>query len=500
MTVNSNFTSQGRHLLAMWLDDPDAALPITLMQFSDVAREDYTGVDTMSAAPCASAQVTSNIDPNDGTLVRYYAGVEFSITVNPGALGKTLKEVGLYIEDSDSSQNVLMWVGRFPDTLIPEAGQSAATVTLNVTIPVKFENASQIAIVIDNTSIQNQVDNLQEDAGKAAAVINKLNNGTSSTDLPEVTSVNQKADKSALDDLSVLVNTKADKTALNSLSNVVTTMQGSGSAAEKANLSATAKLINGLQSGTTGSTFPNSTTHKADKTWVEDQLTDITNALGTKAEQSLVIAINLNTAQLLYKMHDGTTNHGSAYPTLSTVKQKANQADLSALQTTVSNLQNTVKGDCLNIKNQSNLGSQSLPARINVWGKQLRLTSDSGVANFIAMQKFTSPAIPSSGMADYVLYRWPDNNTDAIVATILDFNFDTNYLDAVGHMVVYRASDHFAGFGTLMYTLSSSSSPTDIYFSMQVEGQHTPALYITLPTPTGLGSLCFATRTVRLDD
>lgn len=500
MTVSSNFTSQGRHLLAMWLDDPDAALPITLMQFSDVAREDYAGADTMSATPCASAHVTSNIDPNDGTLVRYYAGVEFSTTVNPGALGKTLKEVGLYIEGPDPSQHILMWVGRFPDTLVPAAGQSAATVTLNVTIPVKFENASQIAIVIDNTNIHNQVANLYENAGKAAAAINKLNDGTSSTDLPEsLTSVNQKANKSDLDTLSIRVNTKADTATVNSLSTTVTTMKGTGQAKEKANLADTAKLINGLQSGSTSSIFPNSTTHKADKTWVDDQLTNITSALGAKAEQSTVNTINLNTAQLLYKMHDGTTNHGSAYPTLGAVKQKANQADLSNLQTTVSTLQNTVKSTCLNLNSKADLGSLSLPVRHHVWGTKFTVTSGSGVVKFFTSMYEITSTIPSVGMTDYEIYRWPKNNSDVIVPTILDFNFIANSLTAVGHMIVYKTSSHFAGFGTLTYSLGSPSDPVDIYFTMQVAAQHEPALYVTTSAPV-TGALCFATRTVSLDD
>lgn len=235
MTLTSRFTNAGLDLLADWTANPAHAKPFSIMKLGTLSDTDYSsrtydGSETDIKNPSPSAvldAITVAAYPTDpaqaGSAVAKVTGVLQPNESGKGEelRGERIREIGLFVEGQTAGEQVLVWIGTFPDQYIPTYEESSIDVQMSITVPVKFDNAAAVQVVTDNTLVEQRVTELendvqtmnggsgdvtpkasQADMEKAAQCINKLNvSGTPGTSLPDIGQIKLKADKDIVGDV-----------------------------------------------------------------------------------------------------------------------------------------------------------------------------------------------------------------------------------------------------------------------------------------------------------
>ena len=370
-----------------WTQHPEHAKSICMARLGcNTAHAQISGADTDvkdgitdgygQPVNIRDVTVVTGADP-DPTLVKVTVIVETQGEDDP-LRGNTIREIGLFINNGTEPPDWRMvWLSDMPDMYIPRADESGGiTVTSKITVPIKFSNAEQINLNTQNEGLAAKIGEVEntvnimkgsggatEKADKAitAQLINKLNSGGNppSTDFPALSDVKKKADADIVgdrpggltdSDLWTYVKTLNNGTGTagpaeqkasasivgsrpegitNSLWDYVKILNNgsstAGQAEQKAGLAATAQLINQMESGTSGETFPAGAHAKAniialsssaDSSPYDTNNSDIVLGIDGSSTQAIPLLGSIAKASL-YKSSTITTADGVGFRPLS---------------------------------------------------------------------------------------------------------------------------------------------------------------------------------------
>lgn len=146
--------------------DPAEALSPEDTEVKDVVKVS----DEPGAAPLNITDIGVSVSSADDTTAKVTVVVEIpDDTADPrGVLrGKTVREIGLFVNTGTDAESdwKMVWLSDLPAMYVPTTAETGIAVSFTITVPIRFDNVSQISLITDNDSLAARIGRLETEVG-----------------------------------------------------------------------------------------------------------------------------------------------------------------------------------------------------------------------------------------------------------------------------------------------------------------------------------------------
>ena len=156
------FTNQGLALFAIWEQSPSLKKKFNKMAVGTLSEEQDTAYsgneqDLRGTYKEKFGGLVVSVAENDNSIARV-RGV-FTPAVDSTMRGQYVREVGLYVRNDEDTDDILVWIDKFPATYIPNpSNEPGIEGSLVITVPIKFSSSDQIQMFTSNEALAKQSD------------------------------------------------------------------------------------------------------------------------------------------------------------------------------------------------------------------------------------------------------------------------------------------------------------------------------------------------------
>ena len=155
--------------------DPAEALSPEDTEVKDVVKVS----DEPDAAPLNITDIGVSVSSADDTTAKVTVVVEIPDDLDdPRSVlrGKTIREIGLFVNIGTEAVPdwKMVWLSDLPAMYVPTIDETGIAVSFTITVPIRFNNASQISLTTDNDSLAARIGELETEVGGLATRIGEL--------------------------------------------------------------------------------------------------------------------------------------------------------------------------------------------------------------------------------------------------------------------------------------------------------------------------------------
>lgn len=163
--------------------DPAEALSPEDTEVKDVVKVS----DEPDAAPLNITDIGVSVSGADDTTAKVTVVVEIpDDTTDPRSVlrGKTVREIGLFVNIGTEAVPdwKMVWLSDLPAMYVPTTEETGIAVSFTITVPIRFDNASQISLITDNDSLAARIGELETEVGGLGNSIDDLNTSIGTPD------------------------------------------------------------------------------------------------------------------------------------------------------------------------------------------------------------------------------------------------------------------------------------------------------------------------------